>query len=114
MATSSQNPGRLILGGTNNRDITIKRLQRQLVELMQIMVNSKLMRLAKTATPRQTGGQNKEPTLPSREGRYKKQNKTHVSVDSQTNIKTVAMSKQRRSAMRSKSGVDLYDAINAK
>ena len=45
MAIFGQNPGQLLPGGTNSRDITIERLQRQLAELTQIMVYSRLMRL---------------------------------------------------------------------
>ena len=78
------------------------------------MVDSKLMRLTKTVAPGQMEDWNKEPTLPPWEGQDKKQNKTHVSVNSQTDNKTVAMSKRRRSTKRSKSGVDTHDTFNAK
>ena len=78
-------------------DITIERLQRQLTELMQIMVDNRLMRPAETATPRQTKGRIKEPTVPPREGRDKKQHKMHVSLDNRTDSKTMKTSKRRGS-----------------
>ena len=40
-ATSRQNPGQLLFGGADNRDITIERIQRQLAELTWLMVNGK-------------------------------------------------------------------------
>ena len=78
------------------------------------MVDSKLMRLTKNAVPRQREDQNKEPILPPREGLDKKQNKSHVSVDSQTDSKTMVISKRKRSIEQSKSGLDLYDMLNKK
>ncbi|GFS36490.1 hypothetical protein Acr_00g0046270 [Actinidia rufa] len=45
--TSGQNPGRLLPKGEDNRDIIIEFLQRQLGELTQIMVDSRLMKLVK-------------------------------------------------------------------
>ncbi|GFZ14411.1 hypothetical protein Acr_24g0006010 [Actinidia rufa] len=67
-ATSRQNPSRLLLRGEDSRDVIIEHLQRQLIKLTQIMVDSKLMRPVEAAAPRQTEGQIKELTLPPREG----------------------------------------------
>ena len=78
------------------------------------MVDSRLMRPSKIAVPGQTECRIKEPTVPHQEGQDKKQHKTHISMDSRTNSKTVATSKQRSSLERTKSGVDLCDTLNTK
>ncbi|GFZ11338.1 hypothetical protein Acr_22g0007360 [Actinidia rufa] len=69
-------------------------------------------------TPRHKGGQIEgwimEPTLPSREGRDKRQHKTHVSMDSRSDTETMATSKQRMSPEQTKSRVDLPDTLNTK
>ena len=43
-ATSKQRPNPLLLEGENSRDITIKRLQAQLDEMTQILVDNRLMK----------------------------------------------------------------------
>ncbi|GFZ18287.1 hypothetical protein Acr_27g0000260 [Actinidia rufa] len=64
----------------------------QRAELTQTMVNNRLIRPAETIVPGQEESQIKEPTLPAQEDWDKKQHKMHMSVDSHTNIKTVATS----------------------
>ena len=76
MASSGQNPSQLLPRRADSRDITIKRLQRQLAELTQIMVDNRLTRLAKTAAPSQIEGRNREPTLSPQESRDKRQQKS--------------------------------------
>ncbi|GFS36307.1 hypothetical protein Acr_00g0045270 [Actinidia rufa] len=63
-------------------------------------------------TPRYRGI--KEPTLPPWESWDKRQHKTHVSVDNRSDSKTVGTSKWRRTPKQTKSGMDLYDMLNAK
>ncbi|GFZ15730.1 hypothetical protein Acr_25g0001390 [Actinidia rufa] len=106
-------PGRTQVGCSLEKKI-MERLQRQLAELMQIMVDSRLMNPSKAIEPGQTESRNKEHTLPPREGRDRKQHKMHVSLDSRTDCKIVATSKQRKTPERTKSRVDLRDALNAK
>ncbi|GFY80906.1 hypothetical protein Acr_01g0007150 [Actinidia rufa] len=43
--TSKQRPGQLLSEGDDSRDITIKRLQAQLAEMAQIMIDNRLMKL---------------------------------------------------------------------
>ena len=113
-ATSRKNLSQLLPGRADSRDITIEHLERQMAELTQIMFDSRPMKPAEAATPRQTEGQNKEPTLPPREGRDRRRHKTHVSLGNRTNNKTVATCKRRRTPEQTKFEVDLCDTLNAK
>ncbi|GFS37695.1 hypothetical protein Acr_00g0053490 [Actinidia rufa] len=109
-ATSGQKPGRLLPGGADSRDIIIERLQRQLAELTQLMVNSRPTRSGREGEARPSWPKNKVLTQNPQEGQSKKKDKTHVSMDK----RTVAMSKQRRTLDRTKMEVDLRDTRNAK
>ena len=55
-ATSKKRPGRLLLEGEDNQDITIKSLQSQLAEMAQILVANRLMKPTQTIE----GGPSKE------------------------------------------------------
>ncbi|GFS42555.1 hypothetical protein Acr_00g0080510 [Actinidia rufa] len=57
--------------------------------------------------------ENKERTQNPQEGQNKKKDKTHMSVDSQTNSKTVVTSKRRRMPDRTRTELDLRDTLNA-
>ena len=46
MAISRKRPGQLLPKGRDSWDITIKRLQAQVAEMTQILVDNKLMKLA--------------------------------------------------------------------
>ncbi|GFY80986.1 hypothetical protein Acr_01g0007950 [Actinidia rufa] len=72
------------------------------------------MRPSKTAALAQNEDKIKEPTLPPRQGRERRQHRSYVSLDSRTYRKSIALSKQRRSPDRAKSGMDLHETLNAK
>ncbi|GFS40079.1 hypothetical protein Acr_00g0066590 [Actinidia rufa] len=85
-ATSKQRPGRLLPEGEDGRDITIKRLQAQLTEMAQILVDNKLIK-----PPRMDEG---EPSmeksggvrdLPSRTHKDKR-HESHVDLESQGDV----------------------------
>ena len=78
------------------------------------MVNNRLVRPVEVVVPGPTDGQTKELALPPREAQDKWQHKTHVSLNSRTDRKFVAMSKRGRLPERTKPGVDICEALNAK
>ncbi|GFZ08917.1 hypothetical protein Acr_20g0007250 [Actinidia rufa] len=90
-AALKQRPGRLLPEGEDSRDITIKRLQAQLDEMKQILVDNKLMK-----QPRIDKG---EPSRGKSRGDYSG---------------SMASSKRRVSPCRAQSSMDLRDTLNAK
>ena len=113
-ATSGQNSSSSLPGGADSRDIIIKCLQIQLAKMTQILVDNKLVMPSKTTALAQNEDKIKEPTLPPRQGQERRQHRSYVSLDNRTYSKSIALSKQRRSPNRAKSGVDLRETLNAK
>ncbi|GFY87332.1 peptidase family M48 family protein [Actinidia rufa] len=113
-AASGQNPGRLPPGGGDDRDITIQRLQTQLTGMTQILVDNKLMKPAQAVEARPFEDTTKGPNPPSRAGRNGRQRRSRISLDSQNDSKSVALSKRRVSPSRTPSSTDLREIFNAK
>ncbi|GFS40182.1 hypothetical protein Acr_00g0066980 [Actinidia rufa] len=70
-ATSKQKPGRLSLGVRDDRDVTIGRLQAQLTQMAQILVNNQLMGLVQAdniqSSRTRLGGEGAQPMRIQRE-----------------------------------------------
>ncbi|GFZ08745.1 hypothetical protein Acr_20g0005530 [Actinidia rufa] len=90
-ATSKQRPGRLLLEGGDSRDITIKRLQAQLVERTQIMVDNKLMKPPQIEEGEPSKGRPRDLRDPPR--RTEKRHESHADLESKGDSKSVASSK---------------------
>ena len=66
-ATSRQKPDPLLPEGGDSQDITIKRLQTQLAEMAQILVDNRLMKPAQAAEGGPSADRSKRSNLPPRE-----------------------------------------------
>ncbi|GFZ21149.1 hypothetical protein Acr_29g0003110 [Actinidia rufa] len=82
--------------------------------LVDAQRTSKVTSRQRLVEGRPSEGRPKGPTLPPREGRDKRQRRSHVSLDSRTYSKFVASRKHRGSPNRADSGMDLYETLNAK
>ena len=82
--------------------------------MAQILVNNRLMKLSQAARPGQSNGGIKESILSPRKGQDRRQHRSRVNLNSRTNRKSIASSKQRRSPDRTRFGVDLREMLNAK
>ncbi|GFY85180.1 hypothetical protein Acr_03g0019540 [Actinidia rufa] len=83
-ATSRQNPGRLLPGGGDNWDITIQHLQTQLAEMTHILIDNRLMKSAQAVDADPSEDRTKEPNPPPRAGRNRRQRRSCVNLDSQS------------------------------
>ncbi|PSS08152.1 Topoisomerase [Actinidia chinensis var. chinensis] len=78
------------------------------------MVNSRPARSEREEEAKPSRPKNKESTQNLREGQRKKKDKTHISVDNQTDNRTVETSKRKRTPDRTRTEVDLRHTLNAK
>ena len=75
------------------RDITIKCLQTQLLEMAQILVDNKLMKPTQVVEDGSSTDRTKGLNLPPRESQNKKQHRPHVSLDNRSDRKSTSSSK---------------------
>ncbi|GFZ01188.1 hypothetical protein Acr_14g0008230 [Actinidia rufa] len=113
-ATSKQKPGRLSPGARDDRDVTIGRLQAQLMQMAQILVDNRLMGPDQADSIQssriKSGGVEAQPVRMQRERRPV----ARPEPESQGDNRTEASSKRKSSPHRSRRSEDLRDALNAK
>ncbi|GFZ04686.1 hypothetical protein Acr_17g0002580 [Actinidia rufa] len=113
-ATSKQKPGRLSPGARDDRDVTIGRLQAQLMQMAQILVDNRLMGPDQADSIQssriKSGGVEAQPVRMHRERRPVARSEPESHGDNRTE----ASSKRKSSPHRSRRSEDLRDALNAK
>ncbi|GFS37725.1 hypothetical protein Acr_00g0053660 [Actinidia rufa] len=113
-ATSKQKPGRLSPGARDDRDVMTGRLQAQLTQMAQILVDNRLMGPVQAnsiqSSRMKSGGEGAQPMRMQRERRPV----TRSEPESHGDNKTKASSKQKSLLHRSRRSEDLQDALNAK
>ncbi|GFY88483.1 hypothetical protein Acr_06g0004230 [Actinidia rufa] len=102
-ATSKQVPSRLLPEGEDNRDITIKRLQAQLAEMAQIMIDNSLMKPLQIEGVEPSRARSMGLKDPTRRAKKDKQHESHVDLDSQNDSKS--MKARRRDVFTSSSAI---------
>ncbi|GFZ02352.1 hypothetical protein Acr_15g0009600 [Actinidia rufa] len=113
-ATSKQKPGRLSPSARDDRDVTIGRLQAQLTQMAQILVDNWLMGPDQAdniqSSRIKSGGEKAQPMRMQRERRPV----TRSEPESHGDNRTEASSKRKSPPNRSRRSEDLRDALNAK
>ena len=92
-ATFKQRSGWLLPEGGDRRDITIKRLRAQLAEMVQILVDIRLMKPPQIEEGEPSRGRPGELRDPPRRTRREKRHESHVDLESKGDTKFVASSK---------------------
>ncbi|GFY82876.1 hypothetical protein Acr_02g0011160 [Actinidia rufa] len=113
-ATSKQKPGRLSPSARDDRDVTIGRLQAQLTQMAQILVDNRLMGLVQAdsiqSSKMKSRGEGAQPMRMQRERRPI----TRSEPESHGDNRTEASSKQKSPPHRSRRSDNLRDTLNAK
>ncbi|GFY94695.1 hypothetical protein Acr_10g0000800 [Actinidia rufa] len=113
-ATSKQKPSRLPQEGRDDRDITIGRLQAQLTQMAQILVDNQLMgpiQVDNIQSSRARSGGAGGPLM----GTHKERRPSaHAELESHGDNRTEVSCKRKSSPHRSRRSEDLRDALNAK
>ncbi|GFZ16889.1 myosin heavy chain-like protein [Actinidia rufa] len=113
-ATSRQNSGRLPPEGGESQDITVERLQTQLAEMAQILIDNWLMKPTQVVEAEPSEDITKESNPPPWAGQNRRQRGFRASLDSQSDSKSVASSERRVSPSRTPSIMNLCKILNAK
>ncbi|GFZ15662.1 hypothetical protein Acr_25g0000710 [Actinidia rufa] len=112
--TLKQRPGRLSLGGRDDRDVMIGRLQAQLTQMAQILVDNRLMGPVQAdniqSSKTRSGGEGALPMRTQKERRPIARSEPESHRDNRTEVS----SKRKSSPYRSRRSEDLRDALNAK
>ncbi|GFY86367.1 hypothetical protein Acr_05g0000060 [Actinidia rufa] len=113
-ATSKQKPGWLSPSARDDRDVTIGRLQAQLTQMAQILVDNRLMGPVQAdniqSSRMKSGGEGAQPMRMQRE----RQPVTRSELESHGDNRTEASSKRKSPPHQSRRSEDLRDALNAK
>ncbi|GFS42836.1 pleckstrin homology (PH) domain-containing protein [Actinidia rufa] len=111
-ATSKQRQGRLPPRGRDDRDITIGRLQAQLMQIAQFLVDNRLMRPVQVdniqSSRARSGGEEALPMRTQKERRPVARSKSESHGDNRTEVS----SKRKSLPHRSRRSKDLRDVLN--
>ena len=113
-ATSKQRPGRLPPGGRDERDITIGRLQAQLTQMAQILIDNQLMEPAQAeevqSSKARSGRAEAQPVKTQREKRPAVQSEPESHGDNRIDVS----SKRKAMSIGTQKSEDLRDSLNAR
>ncbi|XP_057510747.1 uncharacterized protein LOC130793111 [Actinidia eriantha] len=113
-ATSKQRLGRLPPGGRDDRDVAIERLQTQLTQMAQILVENRLMGPDQADHVQSFKARSEGVGSPPVRVQRERQPSVQPECESHDDSRTEVSSKQKSSTHRSQRNEDLWDALNAK